>query len=87
MVIKQFPVFLMEASPDGSHNDRGRCGLLLQAACLVRLGNALLSSSAQEFLVKAVYIDSRYHAHEFTLYQTEIDAHNKDTRPVITLFA
>ncbi len=76
----------MEASPDESHQYRGMCGLLLQAACLVRLGNALLRSSTQGFLVKAIYIDSFYRAHEYTLYQTEIDAHNKDTRPVIALF-
>lgn len=43
--------------------------MLLQASCLVRLGNALLTDRSSTFFVKAIYIDQRRHAVEYTLYQ------------------
>jgi hypothetical protein len=54
----------------------------VQAAYLVRLGNALLHSL--DFFVKAIYIDSAYRATEYTFYQT--DSPDGHTQMVIVLF-
>ncbi|KAH9022224.1 hypothetical protein EDB85DRAFT_1895344 [Lactarius pseudohatsudake] len=43
--------------------------MLLQASCLVRLGNALLAGGSSTFFVKVIYVDRDYHAVEYTLYQ------------------
>ncbi|KAH9024108.1 hypothetical protein EDB85DRAFT_2150720 [Lactarius pseudohatsudake] len=43
--------------------------MLLQASCLVRLGNMLLANSQTSFFVKAIYIDGEYEAIEYTLFQ------------------
>ncbi|KAI9435775.1 kinase-like domain-containing protein, partial [Lactarius indigo] len=43
--------------------------MLLQASCLVRLGNALLTDKSSTFVVKAIHINHDYYAAEYTLYQ------------------
>ncbi|KAI9446715.1 hypothetical protein H4582DRAFT_2052659 [Lactarius indigo] len=47
--------------------------MLLQASCLVRLGNKLITDKSpfesSTFFVKAIYIDHNYNAIEYTLYQ------------------
>lgn len=66
--VKDFPHLLLALSPDKSH--RGSVHrMLLQASCLVRLGNTLLADQSSTFLVKAIYVDRDSHAVEYTLYQ------------------
>ncbi|KAH9012004.1 hypothetical protein EDB85DRAFT_1900657 [Lactarius pseudohatsudake] len=43
--------------------------MLLQGACIVRLGNALLNDPSNKFIVKAIYIDEQYDVNEYTLFQ------------------
>ncbi|KAH8982994.1 hypothetical protein EDB86DRAFT_2834153 [Lactarius hatsudake] len=66
--IEGFPHVLLEISSD-KYKKRDQCRMLLQASCLVRLGNMLISDKSSTFYVKAFYIDNDYHAEEFTLYQ------------------
>ncbi len=68
MVVKDFPHLLLGVYSDKPHK-RGVHLMLLQASCLVRLGNALLNGRSSTFFVKVVYIDRDYHAVEYTLYQ------------------
>jgi hypothetical protein len=66
MIANGIPLLLLEVSSDSSETDKDR--MLLQASCLVRLGNALMEKP--EFLVKAIYIDDNFKATEFTLFQS-----------------
>ncbi|KAH9012529.1 hypothetical protein EDB85DRAFT_1900278 [Lactarius pseudohatsudake] len=66
--IEGFPHVLLEISSD-KYKRRDHCRMLLQASCLIRLGNMLISDKSPTFFVKAFYIDNDYHADEFTLYQ------------------
>ncbi len=66
IAMRGFPVLFLDTS-----SDIGRGDILLQASCLVRLGNALLKDRSPMFLVKAIYIDSDYYATEYTLYQRQ----------------
>ncbi|KAH8999747.1 hypothetical protein EDB92DRAFT_1812870 [Lactarius akahatsu] len=68
MVVKGFPYLLLGVYSDKSHRE-GVHLMLLQASCLVHLGNALLTGGSSMFFVKVVYIDRDYHAVEYTLYQ------------------
>ncbi len=56
--------------------------LLLEAACIVHLGNALFKSKAQTFLLKAIFINSEYHASTYMVFQRDSNILD-DTRPVI----
>ena len=66
MIANDFPLLLLEVTSNSSEADKDR--MLLQASCLVRLGNALTETS--EFLVKAIYIDDNFKATEITLFQS-----------------
>jgi hypothetical protein len=47
--------------------------MLLQGACLVRLGNALLNvRGPSDFTIKAIYINRNYEATEYTLFQRQV---------------
>lgn len=59
---------MLEVGSDGKQS-RDKNRMLLQASCLVRLGNALLANGSSTFFVKAIYVDIEYHAFEYTLYQ------------------
>ncbi|KAH9033076.1 hypothetical protein EDB85DRAFT_2145118 [Lactarius pseudohatsudake] len=66
--IEDFPYLLLSVSSGKPH--RGYLHrMLLQASCLVRLGNALLNDRSSTFFVKAIYINCHYHVVEYTLYQ------------------
>ncbi|KAH9024719.1 kinase-like domain-containing protein [Lactarius hengduanensis] len=66
--IEDFLYLLLSVSSGKPH--RGYLHrMLLQASCLVRLGNALLNDRSSTFFVKAIYIDRHYHVVEYTLYQ------------------
>ena len=65
--IGNFPHLILEvifdqAQPDCSH-------MLLQAACLARLGNALKQESAGPFIVSAIFIGAGPHAEWYLVYQ------------------
>ena len=68
MIANGFPLLLLEVTFDSSEADRNR--MLLQASCLVRLGNALIEDEQSKFLVKAIYIDDNFMATEITLFQS-----------------
>lgn len=67
-----FPHLLLEVSSD-KLKERDKNRMLLQASCLVRLGNALLGDQSSTFFVKAIYINHDYCAVEYTLYQRGLD--------------
>jgi hypothetical protein len=71
--INDFPHLLLEVCSD-KLKGRDRNRMLLQASCLVRLGNALLADELSTFFVKAIYIDRNYHAVEYTLFQRKTEA-------------
>ena len=60
-----FPVLILEMCSSTQQEDERR--MKLQAACLVRLGNALMQSP--EYVTKAIYIDDDYRATEYTFFQ------------------
>ncbi|KAH9170494.1 hypothetical protein EDB89DRAFT_1907743 [Lactarius sanguifluus] len=66
--IKGFLHVLLEISSD-KQKKRDKCRMLLQASCLICLGNMLISDKSPTFFMKAFYIDNDYHVEEFTLYQ------------------
>jgi hypothetical protein len=59
--INKFPHLVLEVISDQAQSD---CNcMLLQAACLARLGNAVrLDSAADPFIVSAIYIDDQLRA-------------------------
>lgn len=71
IIAKDFPYLLLGVSPKGDV-----CRMLLQASCLVRLGNALLTDKSS-FFAKAIYVDRDYRAVEYTLYQRESELSDK----------
>ncbi|KAI9429888.1 hypothetical protein BJY52DRAFT_1232521, partial [Lactarius psammicola] len=76
MDIKGFPHLIAEVVSDRSGGkDKNR--MLLQASCLVRLGNALLTEKHPEFVMKAIYFDREFQAREYTLYQRGSEPDNK----------
>ncbi|KAH9040631.1 hypothetical protein EDB85DRAFT_1886744 [Lactarius pseudohatsudake] len=68
MSIGGFPHLVAKVVSDrGSRKDKN-C-MLLQASCLVHLGNFLCKGEPPEFTIKAIYFDCHFHATEYTLYQ------------------
>jgi hypothetical protein len=65
--IKDFPYLLVGVSSNESQKGNVNF-MLLQASCLVRLGNALLRDK-YAFFAKAIYVNQDYSAVEYTLYQ------------------
>ena len=69
LCINKVPHLLLEVTSDPStHSDCNR--MLLQAACLARLGNALTSGQAP-FIISAIYIDETLTATWYYVYQPE----------------
>ncbi len=80
------PIFLLEVDSSTSHEvDRHR--MILQAACLVHLGNALLNDQSATFVVKAIFIDLNYKATEYTLYQNEVPQDQLEPPVIVRLIA
>ncbi|KAH9034851.1 kinase-like domain-containing protein [Lactarius pseudohatsudake] len=84
IILNGLPVLLLEVSSDPGRADERR--MLLEAACLVRLGNSLLRTASRNFLVKAIYIDANYHAIEHTLFQRDTQAGRRDVEHFFTTF-
>ena len=59
--------------------------MLLQAGCIICLGNILLKSRApSDFIVKAFYIDNHYKAIKYTVFQWRVtEGHHQDPIEVI----
>jgi hypothetical protein len=70
--INKFPHLVLEVISDSAESDRNR--MLLQAACLARLGNALRQGStvADPFIVSAIYIDNQLDAKWYLVYQPDV---------------
>ncbi|KAH9033080.1 hypothetical protein EDB85DRAFT_2145124 [Lactarius pseudohatsudake] len=68
--ISGLPYLLLEVASD-KVKGRDKTCMLLQASCIVRLGNALLTDKSPTFFIRAIYIDHRYRAFEYTLYQKQ----------------
>ncbi|KAH8982979.1 kinase-like domain-containing protein [Lactarius hatsudake] len=66
--IKRFP-FLLFGVSSGTSQTEDVHFMLLQASCLVRLGNALLMDKSSTFVVKAIHVNHDYCATEYTLYK------------------
>ncbi len=92
VVANGFPLLLLEvASGFGTLSDEAdKRRLLLEAACIVRLGNVLPKKENQEFLIKAIFVDSEFVATEYTLYQRDTDGDDSDgddfPRSVIAIY-
>jgi hypothetical protein len=70
--IDGFPHVILEISSDKiKKRDHNR--MLLQASCLVRLGNMLIADKSSTFFIKAIYIDHDFTAIEYTLFQSGSD--------------
>ena len=66
--LNKFPHLILEVISDQAESDRNR--MLLQAACLARLGNALRRETKTDpFIVSAIYIDNTLYATWYLLYQ------------------
>jgi len=74
IVVKDLPVLLLEVTSDKDRVDERR--MILQASCVVRLGNALLKDKSPKFVLKAIYVDEGYNAVEHTFYQREVGLHS-----------
>ena len=75
IVVKDLPVLLLEVmNSDRDRVDERR--MILQASCVVRLGNTLLKDKSPKFVLKAIYVDEGYNAIEHTFYQREVGLHS-----------
>ena len=74
IVMKDLPVLLLEVTSDKDHVDE-HC-MILQASCVVHLGNVLLKDKSPKFVLKAIYVDEGYNAIEHTFYQREVGLHS-----------
>jgi hypothetical protein len=72
--VESFPYLLLAVASQKGDLHR----LLLQASCLVRLGNALLTDKSPTFSVKAIHVDKDYYAAEYTLYQRGLEPRADD---------
>jgi hypothetical protein len=71
LCINRFPHLILEIISDQAQSDCTR--MLLQAACLARLGNALKQDpGADPFIVSAIYIDDQLHAKWYLIYQPKV---------------
>ncbi|KAI9437733.1 hypothetical protein H4582DRAFT_2058047 [Lactarius indigo] len=78
-LLRRFAIAFPSESPHGPRlfldfhifylKKRDQYWMLLQASCLVRLGNALILDKSPTFFVKVFYINYDYHVDEYTLYQ------------------
>ncbi|SRR6266849_5971356 len=74
--INAFPHLLLEVNPQSSlqkHTETIPFRMLLQAACICRIGNWLrASTTGRPIIIMALYIDNDYKAHQHLLYQPDL---------------
>ncbi len=63
--MRNFPVLLIDASPNDDRDGFSKKSLLMQAACLLRLSRVFTTG---RFFVKVIYIDPGCWAHDMTLF-------------------
>jgi hypothetical protein len=69
--INTFPHLLLEVNSHSNERDRFR--MLLQAACISRIGNSLRTSTlGNPVVIMAIYIDEHYKAHQYLLCQPDL---------------
>jgi len=69
--IRDFPHILLEINSQPNEGDEFR--MLLQAACVSRIGNWLRASTSNEpIVVMAIYIDRQFRAHQHILCQPDV---------------
>ncbi|KAF8506311.1 kinase-like domain-containing protein [Gautieria morchelliformis] len=68
-----------------NHGESDCYRMLLQAACLARLGNALRQNPSSPFIVTAIYVHSDFRATQYLVYQPDIS--NKQVFYTATDFA
>jgi|SRR6266702_769769 len=74
IVVKDLPVLLLKVmNSDRDHVDEHH--MILQASCIVCLGNVLLKDKSPKFILKAIYIDKGHNTTEYTIYQREVGLH------------
>jgi hypothetical protein len=70
LCINGFPHLVLEIISDAAQSDMNR--MLLQAACLARLGNAMKGDPASgPFIFSAIYIDNQLFARWLLVYQPQ----------------
>ncbi|KAF8527277.1 kinase-like domain-containing protein [Gautieria morchelliformis] len=69
LLVDGYPHMLMEIESHSDGYDRFR--VLLQAACLVRLSNALCHTKKNPFIITAISIDSNFLATRYLVWQPE----------------
>jgi hypothetical protein len=70
MCIKDFPHFLLKVNSQSNEGDHVR--MLLQAACISRIGNWLRASTpGKPVVIMAIYIDKDFKAHQHFLCQPD----------------
>ena len=66
-----FPHIILEVNSQRTESDKFH--MLLQAACLCRIGNGLRDSASSELIViMAIYIDVNFKARQYILCQPDI---------------
>ena len=71
MCIKNFPHLLLEVNSQSNEGDHFR--MLLQAACICRIGNWLRASTPGKLIViMAIYVDKNFKAHQHFLYRPDV---------------
>jgi hypothetical protein len=71
--IRTFPHLLLEVNSQPNESDRFR--MILQAACISRIGNLLRTSTlGSPVVIMAIYIDKNYKAHQYLLCQPDLQS-------------
>lgn len=71
MCIKNFPHFLLKVNSQSNESDHFR--MLLQAACISRIGNWLRASATRKpIVIMAIYVDKDFKAHQHFLCQPDV---------------
>ncbi|KAH9964146.1 kinase-like domain-containing protein [Russula dissimulans] len=69
--IRDFPHIILEVNSQANGGDEFR--MLLQAACISRIGNWLRASTSDKpIVIMAIYIDKQFQAHQHILYQPDV---------------
>ena len=73
MRINDFPHLVLEVNSQQNEGDHFR--MLLQAACLSRIGNWLRASpSGKPIVIMAIYVDKDFNAHQHLLHQPDVQS-------------
>jgi hypothetical protein len=72
MCIKDFPHFLLEVNSQANEGEGDEFRMLLQAACISRIGNWLRAPTpGKPIVIMAIYIDEFFYARQHLLCQPD----------------